>query len=104
MGARYGPSRSDQNVECSNLSGAGPADWDRPNAGRRKKTRLREHGDRKRGRSIWLDGPLAISAVEQTEFLHRMLSGSLPINANAVSAVKEITLLEKTDTYELHGK
>jgi beta-lactamase class D OXA-50 len=33
-----------------------------------------------------------------------MLSGSLPINANAVSAVKEITLLEKTDTYELHGK
>ena len=53
---------------------------------------------------FWLDGPLAISAVEQTEFLHRMLSGSLPINANAVSAVKEITLLEKTDTYELHGK
>jgi beta-lactamase class D len=53
---------------------------------------------------FWLDGPLAISAVEQTEFLNRTLSGSLPINANAVSAVREITLLEKTDTYELHGK
>jgi beta-lactamase class D len=53
---------------------------------------------------FWLDGPLAISAVEQTEFLHRLVKGSLPINPNAVRAVKEITLLEKTDTYELHGK
>ena len=51
-----------------------------------------------------LDGPLAISAVEQTEFLNRMVSGSLPINPEAVRAVKEITLLEKNDTYELHGK
>jgi beta-lactamase class D len=53
---------------------------------------------------FWLDGPLAISAIEQTEFLHRLVKGSLPINPDAVRAVKEITLLEKTDTYELHGK
>jgi beta-lactamase class D len=53
---------------------------------------------------FWLDGPLAISAVEQTEFLNRMVDGSLPINPEAVRAVKEITLLEKNDTYELHGK
>lgn len=53
---------------------------------------------------FWLDGPLAISAVEQTEFLHRLVKGSLPIHPEAVRAVKEITLLEKTDTYELHGK
>jgi beta-lactamase class D len=53
---------------------------------------------------FWLNGPLAISAVEQTEFLHRLVKGSLPMNPNAVGAVKEITLLEKTDTYELHGK
>ncbi|HEX7515797.1 MAG TPA: class D beta-lactamase [Chthoniobacterales bacterium] len=53
---------------------------------------------------FWLDGPLAISAVEQTEFLHRLVKGSFPINPNAVRAVKEITLLEKTDAYELHGK
>jgi beta-lactamase class D len=53
---------------------------------------------------FWLDGPLAISAVEQTEFFHRLVKGSLPINPNAARAVKEITLLEKTDTYELHGK
>ena len=53
---------------------------------------------------FWLDGPLAISAIEQTEFLHRLMKGSLPIKPDAVRAVKEITLLEKTDTYELHGK
>jgi beta-lactamase class D len=53
---------------------------------------------------FWLEGPLAISAVEQTEFLHRLVQGSLPIDPKAVQAVKEITLLEKTDTYELHGK
>lgn len=53
---------------------------------------------------FWLDGPLAISAVEQAEFLHRLTKGSLPIDPKAVAAVKEITLLEKTDTYELHGK
>lgn len=53
---------------------------------------------------FWLDGPLAISAVEQTKFLHRLVKGSLPISPEAVGAVKEITLLEKTGTYELHGK
>ena len=31
-------------------------------------------------------------------------SGKLLVNAEAVRAVKEITLLEKTEAYELHGK
>lgn len=53
---------------------------------------------------FWLVGPLAISAVEQTQFLNRLVKGSLPIDPKAQSAVKEITLLEKTDTYELHAK
>lgn len=53
---------------------------------------------------FWLRGPLAISAVEQTEFLSRLLEGKLPVSAEAMRAVREITLLEKTDTYELHGK
>jgi len=53
---------------------------------------------------FWLDGPLAISAVEQTEFLHRLVEGSLPMDPKALRAVKEITLLEKTDSFELHGK
>ena len=53
---------------------------------------------------FWLDGPLAISAVEQTEFLSRLVADRLPVSTDAVRAVKEITLLEKTETYELHGK
>lgn len=53
---------------------------------------------------FWLDGPLAISAVEQAEFLAKLATGSLPIDPNAMRAVKEITLLEKTDTYALHAK
>ena len=53
---------------------------------------------------FWLVGPLAISAVEQTQFLHRLVKGSLPVDPKALRAVKEITLLEKTDTYELHAK
>lgn len=53
---------------------------------------------------FWLDGPLAISAVEQAEFLKRLVSGALPIDPSAVRAVKQITLLEKTGAYELHGK
>ena len=53
---------------------------------------------------FWLRGPLEISAVEEAEFLDRLTSGKLPIKAEVVRAVKEITLLEKTETYELHAK
>ena len=53
---------------------------------------------------FWLDGPLAISAVEQTQFLDRLTTGKLPFSSEAVRAVKEITFLEKTDRYQLHGK
>jgi beta-lactamase class D len=53
---------------------------------------------------FWLDGPLAISAAEQVDFLDRLVSGKLPIKPEAVRAVKEITALEKTDSYALHGK
>ena len=53
---------------------------------------------------FWLDGPLAISAAEQAEFLGRLVTGKLPVSAEAMRAVKEITSLEKTEAYELHGK
>lgn len=53
---------------------------------------------------FWLRGPLAISAVEQTQFLSRLIDEKLPVSATAMRAVKEITLLEKTDAFELHGK
>jgi beta-lactamase class D len=53
---------------------------------------------------FWLDGPLEISAVEQTEFLNRLLSRKLRIKEDVIEAVKEITLQEKTDAYALHAK
>jgi beta-lactamase class D len=53
---------------------------------------------------FWLKGPLTISAVEQTDFLHRLVEGKLPVKEEAARAVEEITLLEKTEGYELHGK
>ena len=53
---------------------------------------------------FWLDGPLKISAIEQTEFLSRLVDGKLPVSAEVASAVKEITLVEKNEHYELHGK
>jgi beta-lactamase class D len=53
---------------------------------------------------FWLDGPLEISAVEQTQFLARFASGKLPIRAETVAAVKEVTQIEKTGEVTLHGK
>ena len=53
---------------------------------------------------FWLDGPLAISAIEQAEFLHRLATGKLPFKPDAVRAVKEISLVEKTDAFTLHAK
>jgi beta-lactamase class D len=53
---------------------------------------------------FWLDGPLAISALEQADFLARLATGKLPVGAPALAAVKEITLIEKTERYHLHAK
>ena len=53
---------------------------------------------------FWLDGPLQISAVEQTEFLGRLVQGKLPVKPETLAAVEEITLQEKTPVYELHYK
>ncbi len=54
---------------------------------------------------FWLEGPLKISAVEQTEFLLRLVNGELPgVSAKTLAAVGEITILEKGDGYVLHAK
>ena len=53
---------------------------------------------------FWLDGPLKISAVEQTEFLARLVQGTLPASPRAVEAVKEITLQEQAGDRALHFK
>lgn len=53
---------------------------------------------------FWLQGPLAISAIEQVRFLNRMLQGQLPVAASSVAAVEAITVQEQTATQVLHYK
>jgi beta-lactamase class D len=53
---------------------------------------------------FWLDGPLTISALEQARFLARLAQDRLPFPKEAMAAVREITLLERTPQYALHGK
>jgi len=43
---------------------------------------------------FWLDGPLAISALEQTRFLTRLAQGSLPLPAAAQEATREILRID----------
>ena len=53
---------------------------------------------------FWLVGPLKISAAEQTRFLARLAQDQLPFSKDAMAAVRDITLVERTDAYELHAK
>jgi beta-lactamase class D len=53
---------------------------------------------------FWLEGTLKISALEQVEFLARLVQGKLPARPESIAAVKEITLRETSDGRELHYK
>lgn len=54
--------------------------------------------------SFWLDGGLRISADEQIELLKRLYQGDLPFSERSMNIVKEILVLEKTESYQLSGK
>lgn len=53
---------------------------------------------------FWLDGPLAISAVEQTFFLARLAKDELPLPKEIQAAVRDIARLEGGEGWELFGK
>lgn len=53
---------------------------------------------------FWLKGPLAISAVEQAQFLARLAQGQLPIAEDIQASVREISFLEVGDGWRLYGK
>lgn len=53
---------------------------------------------------FWLNGALKISADEQVEFLRQLYHNDLPFSQRSMEIVKEILLLEETDTYQLSGK
>ncbi len=54
--------------------------------------------------SFWLDGALRISPDEQVEFLKRLYLNELPFSQRSMDSVKEVIVLEETDTYKLSGK
>lgn len=54
--------------------------------------------------SFWLHGPLKISAFEQVELLKLLAQKKLPYDTKNQEAVSDITILEKTKNYTLHGK
>lgn len=53
---------------------------------------------------FWLQGPLAISAIEQTQFLARLAADELPIASEHQRSTREILLLERGDGWALYGK
>ncbi len=54
--------------------------------------------------SFWLDGTLQISALEQINFLEKLLNGQLPCSKDAQKEVENILKLEANDKYVLYGK
>ncbi|MDX8128718.1 class D beta-lactamase [Methylomonas sp. OY6] len=53
---------------------------------------------------FWLDGPLQISAVEQTAFLARLAQDQLPLSGDVQAKVREILMLEQQGARNLYGK
>lgn len=53
---------------------------------------------------FWLQGPLKISAVEQTQFLYRLTQGALPVPPTVQDTVSEMVLLEQGKGWALYGK
>ncbi len=73
----------------------------------REQLRRLDYGNGETGAVVdqfWLEGPLAISALEQTRFLRRLGRGELPLRRETMEAVREITLLERIGDAALHGK
>lgn len=53
---------------------------------------------------FWLGSSLEISADEQIDFLYRLDTGDLPVSARSMDIVKEVLILEETDSYVYRGK
>lgn len=54
--------------------------------------------------SFWLEGPLQISALEQTGFIERLAQDRLPFPREAMAQTRDIAELERTPAYTLYGK
>ena len=66
-----------------------------------------DYGNRDIGGGIdqfWLEGGLRISPYEQIRLLRRLYDGDLPFSQRTMDIVKEILILEQTETYTLRAK
>ncbi|MFF4777172.1 class D beta-lactamase [Microtetraspora fusca] len=65
------------------------------------------YGNRRIGPVVdrfWLDGPLEISAIEQTRFLSRLARQQLPASKRSQLTVRELLKVEEKDGYALFAK
>ena len=66
-----------------------------------------DYGNKEIGASVdafWLNGPLKISAVEQTCFLAKLAQDALPFSKTIQKSVREIVLLDRGENWRLYGK
>ena len=66
-----------------------------------------DYGNKRIGSAVdrfWLDGPLKISPVEQTFFLHRFASGALPVADAHLDAVTDLLAVPGERSAALFGK
>jgi beta-lactamase class D len=66
-----------------------------------------DYGNRETGKVVdrfWLDGPLAISAVEQVTFLRRLHAGDFPFKRQNLSILLRLIELDRGPRWILRGK
>lgn len=54
--------------------------------------------------TFWLSGDLRITPRQQIEFMLRLYNGDLPFRPEVIRTVKDIALMEDTETYKLRAK
>lgn len=54
--------------------------------------------------NFWLDGKSKFSQMQQIDFLERLYFSKLPISKRTENIMKDIMLIEKTESYSLSGK
>jgi beta-lactamase class D len=57
-----------------------------------------------KGLDFWNFGPLAISPVNQVEFLVRLYEGKLPFSMRNIAIVKKVMVTEQNDHYTIRSK
>jgi beta-lactamase class D len=66
-----------------------------------------EYGNMQMGDVVdrfWLDGPLAVSPLQQVEFLRRLVRAQLPVSERSRAIVLDITKRGELDGKPFHGK